>query len=286
MAVDPSVYSRGGGLGRWSMAWHGIAVAEAAGTPAAATTPARRADAGCGGKTAAMWLLLKTRKSSEYPELTMTTYTDQQHRLVRELHFAEDWGMVFELLALPRMAGRVWATLAMAEEPYLSAEDLENRLEASSGAVNGALQFLTGQGGARDGCGCRGSGATTSACAPGTMELLVARRLAVMGEVRDLAARGVQEFADRPAARARFEEAHDFYTRVDTEMHAVVERSGRSAWPPREAARDRPDRRRQDVRRGPPAGCRRSTGWTSTSARGSSWWCSARRAAARPRCST
>jgi len=45
----------------------------------------------------------------------MSTYHDRQHQLVRELHFAEDWGMVFELLAMPRMAGRVWAVLAMAE---------------------------------------------------------------------------------------------------------------------------------------------------------------------------
>jgi hypothetical protein len=153
----------------------------------------------------------------------MTTYTDRQHRLVRELHFAEDWGMVFELLALPRMAGRVWATLAMADEPYLSAEDLENRLEASSGAVNGALQFLTGQG-ALERVRVPGQRRYYFGLRAGTMELLVGRRLAVMGEVRDLAARGVQEFADRPAARARFVEAHEFYTRVDTEMHAVVER--------------------------------------------------------------
>jgi len=152
----------------------------------------------------------------------MATYTDEQHRLVRELHFAEDWGMVFEMLALPRMAGRVWATLAMAEEPYLSAEDLENRLEASAGAVNASLQFLTGQG-VLERVRVPGQRRYYFGLRPGALELLVARRLAVMGEVRDLAARGAQEFADRPAARARFEEAGEFYTRVDTAMHAVVE---------------------------------------------------------------
>lgn len=131
--------------------------------------------------------------------------------------------MVFELLALPRMAGRVWAGLAMAEEPYLSAEDLEDRLEASSGAVNGALQFLTRQG-ALERVRVPGQRRYYFGLRPGAMELLVARRLAVMGEVRDLAARGVREFGDRPAARARFEEVQEFYEWVDAEMTALMER--------------------------------------------------------------
>jgi hypothetical protein len=153
----------------------------------------------------------------------MSTYTDQQLQVVRELHFAEDWGMVFELLALPRMAGRVWATLAMAEEPYLSAEDLENRLEASSGAVNGALQFLTRQG-TLERVRVPGQRRYYFGLRPGTMEVLVARRLAVMGEVRALAERGVREFGGRPAARARFQEVQDFYTWVDAELTALLER--------------------------------------------------------------
>jgi len=153
----------------------------------------------------------------------MSTYTDPQQQLVRELHYAEDWGMVFELMALPRMAGRVWATLAMAEEPYLSAEDIENRLEASSGSVNGALQFLTRQG-ALERIRVPGQRRYFFGLRPGTMELLVGWRLAVMGEVRNLAARGVEELGDRPAARARFEEAAEFWTWVDREMSSLVER--------------------------------------------------------------
>ncbi|MFH1330289.1 MAG: hypothetical protein ABIJ48_06555 [Actinomycetota bacterium] len=153
----------------------------------------------------------------------MSTYTDQQQRLVRELHFAEDWGMVFELLALPRMAGRVWAALAMSEEPYLSAADLEDRLEASSGAVNGALQFLTRQG-ALERVRVSGQRRYYFGLRPGTMEILVGRRLAVMTEVRDLAARGIREFSDRPAARARFQEVHAFYNWFDAEMTSLMDR--------------------------------------------------------------
>lgn len=153
----------------------------------------------------------------------MTDYSDQQQRLVRELHFAEDWGMVFELLSLPRMAGRVWAVLAMSEEPYLSADDLEERLEASAGSVNTALQFLAHQrviervrvpGHRRHYFGLR----------QGSAEVLLGRRLAVLGELRDLAARGVREFADRPVARDRFQEVHDYYDWVSTELMALMDR--------------------------------------------------------------
>ena len=153
----------------------------------------------------------------------MTDYSDQQQRVVRELHFAEDWGMVFELLSLPRMAGRVWAVLAMSEEAYLSANDLEERLEASAGSVNTALQFLLRQrviervrvpGERRHYFGLR----------PGSVEILLGRRLAVLSELRDLAARGVREFADRPAARARFQEVHDYYDWISTELTALMDR--------------------------------------------------------------
>ena len=67
---------------------------------------------------------------------------EAEQERIRELHYAEDWGMAFEFLNLPRMAGRVWATLAIASEPYLAADDLEDRLEASAGSVNTALRFL------------------------------------------------------------------------------------------------------------------------------------------------
>jgi hypothetical protein len=153
----------------------------------------------------------------------MTDYSDQQQQLVRELHFAEDWGMVFELLSLPRMAGRVWAVLAMSEEAFLSADDLEERLEASAGSVNSALQFLLRQrvvervrvpGQRRHYFGLR----------PGSVEILLGRRLAVLGELRDLAARGMREFADRPAAQTRFREVYEYYDWVSTELMGLMDR--------------------------------------------------------------
>lgn len=153
----------------------------------------------------------------------MSTYSDQQQQLVRELHFAEDWGMVFELLALPRMAGRVWAALAMTPESYLSASDLEDRLEASAGSVNSALQFLVRQG-ALERVRVPGQRRHYFGLRAGHVEVLIGRRLAVMGEVKDLAARGVRQFADRPVVRARFQEVYEFYQWVDAEITALIER--------------------------------------------------------------
>jgi len=153
----------------------------------------------------------------------MSTYSDQQQQVVRELHFAEDWGMVFELLSLPRMAGRVWAALAMSEKPYLSADDLEDRLEASAGSVNTALQFLVGQG-VLERVRVPGQRRHYFGLRPGSVEVLLGRRLAVMEELKDLASRGVRQFGDRPAARARFQEVYEFYDRVNAEMGAVIER--------------------------------------------------------------
>lgn len=153
----------------------------------------------------------------------INTYSDQQQQLLRELHFAEDWGMVFELLALPRMAGRVWAALAVSQEPHLSADELEERLEASAGSVNVALQFLVRQG-VLERVRVPGQRRYYFGLRAGGMEILVGRRLAVMGEVKDLAARGVRQFAERPVVRARFQELYEFYAWVEAEMTALIER--------------------------------------------------------------
>ena len=129
--------------------------------------------------------------------------------------------MVFELLSLPRMSGRVWAALAIAVEPYLSAGDLEDRLEASAGSVNTALRFLIRQG-SLERVRVPGERRHYYRLRAGTVQALLERRMAVLGELRELAARGMREFADRPRAAELLEEVHDFYTFFEREMPALV----------------------------------------------------------------
>ena len=150
-----------------------------------------------------------------------TLGTEQER--IRELHYAEDWGMLFELLSLPRMSGRVWATLAIAAEPYLPAEELEDRLEASAGSVNTALRFLLRQG-SLERVRVPGERRHFYRLRAGSVEALLGRRMAVMGELKELAARGMREFGDRPRVNDLLEEVHDFYAFFEQEMPALLAR--------------------------------------------------------------
>jgi DNA-binding transcriptional regulator GbsR (MarR family) len=145
-----------------------------------------------------------------------------EQQRIRELHYAEDWGMVFELLTLPRMAGRVWAALAIAPEAYLASDDLEDRLEASAGSVNTALRFLLRQG-SLERVRVPGERKHFYRLRTGSVQALLNRRMAVMTELKKLAARGMEEFAERPRVREALEEVHDFYAFFEDRMPGLVE---------------------------------------------------------------
>ncbi len=56
--------------------------------------------------------------------------------------YCEEFGSFFERIGLPRMAGRVFGLLIIAEPPYLSAGELEERLGASKGSISETTRLL------------------------------------------------------------------------------------------------------------------------------------------------
>lgn len=55
--------------------------------------------------------------------------------------FAEEFAVGFEA-TMPRMAGRILGTLLIAEEPFLTATELGNRLGASSASISNMTRLL------------------------------------------------------------------------------------------------------------------------------------------------
>jgi DNA-binding transcriptional regulator GbsR (MarR family) len=60
-----------------------------------------------------------------------------------EKGFIEEVGVVFEQTGLPRMAGRIFGWLLIAEPPYQSSSELAEVLMASKGSISTMIRLLT-----------------------------------------------------------------------------------------------------------------------------------------------
>lgn len=63
-----------------------------------------------------------------------------------ERSFMEEAGVVFEQTGLPRMAGRLFGWLLIADPPYQSPSDLAGALRASKGSISTSIRLLTQMG--------------------------------------------------------------------------------------------------------------------------------------------
>lgn len=127
-----------------------------------------------------------------------------------ELQFAEDMGHFFESGGLARMAGRVWAMLLVADEPHLSARDLQEALGASAGSISNATRTLL-QLGLIERVNVRGERRDYFAPRRGGIANTIHMRLDRLVAVEDLISEALEQFRDREHAVPYLEEVHDLY---------------------------------------------------------------------------
>lgn len=150
-----------------------------------------------------------------------------------ERHFAEDMGLLFEVFGSTRMAGRILGMLMVAEEPYLSAAELADRLQASSGSVSTATRSLLRLG-VIDRVRVAGERRDFFAVRAGGAARLAQQRLGVFTAAEELARQGLDHFGHRARARTRLEEMYEVYHWYRTELPRLTER-----WNHEQAARAR-----------------------------------------------
>jgi len=63
-------------------------------------------------------------------------------RSFEEVHFVEECGLMFELMGLPRMAGRIFGWLLICNPPHQSTGDLAEVLQASKGSISTITRML------------------------------------------------------------------------------------------------------------------------------------------------
>jgi len=137
--------------------------------------------------------------------------------------FTEDVSRFFESMGFPPMAGRVWAALLVAEEPHLSAADLQEQIGASAGAISTAIADLNRLG-LIERVWIPGSRRNYYAAPTSALDRLLERRAEALTNMVDLAERGVETFAGVGRAAERLTYLRDLYAWFDREYDILLER--------------------------------------------------------------
>ena len=140
-----------------------------------------------------------------------------------ELEFVEAMGSFFESGGVPRMSGRVWAYLLIADAPYVSAAELGDALGASAGAISTATTFLQ-QLGFIDRTRVPGDRRDYYVPHRGAVGDLLRRRLERLVTVEELISEALDTFGDREYAKPRLDDVHDIYHWYARELPKLHER--------------------------------------------------------------
>ncbi|HSR43932.1 MAG TPA: MarR family transcriptional regulator [Acidimicrobiia bacterium] len=140
-----------------------------------------------------------------------------------EQRFAEESGQMFDQWSLPRMAGRVWGLLIVAEEPRLSSLELTERLGTSAASISSATRYLL-QNQLIERVRVPGERREYFTFSPASLRSIYLRRIAAVADMHRMAERALASFEDRPIAHRRLQDMHDFYEWLELELATVLRR--------------------------------------------------------------
>lgn len=144
---------------------------------------------------------------------------------VKELvNFADEIGLFYDDLGLPRAWGRVLGWLLVCEPENQSAEDLAAGLHASRGSISMATRSLIRMGYVERQTK-RGDRRTYYRIRPGTWTAVFEHLIQSTTKLRQMAKQGLDLLNDEPVARrGRLQELHDFTTFYERECLALIAR--------------------------------------------------------------
>ena len=154
--------------------------------------------------------------------------------------FVEEFGLAFERLTLPRMAGRVLGWLMISSTPHQSIDELAEALVASRASISTMTRLLI-QIGIIERISLPGVRHDFFRIRHGAVQHLLRQRVKEVTVFRRLAERGLEIQGDKATpTRQWLEEMYDIYTFLERELPALLER-----W-----EQERGNRHLQPVRKG------------------------------------
>ncbi|MGH3961946.1 MAG: GbsR/MarR family transcriptional regulator [Pseudonocardiaceae bacterium] len=149
---------------------------------------------------------------------------DTDGQLKELVDFADEIGLFYDDLGLPRIWGRVLGWLLVCEPDYQSAEDLAVGLHASRGSISMATRSLIRLGYVERQTK-RGDRRTYYRIRPGTWISIFEHLIQSTTKLRQLAKHGLGLLEDEPARRRdRLQELHEFTTFYERECLALIAR--------------------------------------------------------------
>jgi|UPI000696E6DC hypothetical protein len=141
--------------------------------------------------------------------------------------FIEEIGILFEDTGHPRMAGRIFGLLLVAEQPMLSSAEITEELQASKASVSTMTRLLL-QSGLIERVARPGDRKDYFRMKSWSFDLVMERQLALIPVFRKLLEKGrpMVPPANRPG-RESLEQMIDFYNWLEQEIPALKERWNR-----------------------------------------------------------
>jgi DNA-binding MarR family transcriptional regulator len=138
-------------------------------------------------------------------------------------HAAERLALVLSDHGLQRMTARVLAALLFSEQPSVTMGELAEGLEASSGAISGAIKMLTSVGLAER-VPMPGSRRDHYRLRDNAWAVLYTNQNAVILAMQAAAEAGIAATGNGSLAARRLTEMHDFYAFLLSEIPALLDR--------------------------------------------------------------
>ena len=136
---------------------------------------------------------------------------------------AEQLALLLTDNGLQRMTARVLATLLFTEQPTMTMADLGDRLQASSGAISGALKMLTAVG-LVERVAVPASRRDHYRLRDDAWAVLYTTQNAVISAMQTAADSGIAATSSGGLARRRLTQMRDFYAFLLDELPAVLDR--------------------------------------------------------------
>jgi hypothetical protein len=150
----------------------------------------------------------------------------------RELHFAEEVGLLWETHGAPRMAGRILGWLLICDPPEQTATQIADALHASKGSVSTNTRLLLHHMMIEKVPRTRDRG-TLLRISEGAWTQTLRAKVDHLTLFRELAERGLDLVKDfEPARGSRLRELHDIYDFLEREYPLLLDR-----WEAERAAR-------------------------------------------------
>lgn len=149
---------------------------------------------------------------------------DTDGRLEKLTSFADDVGLYYADLGLPRVWGRVLGWLLVCEPVCQSAEELVMALHVSRGSISMATRSLIRMG-HLERQAKRGDRRTYYQVRPGSWTAVFEHQIQNATKLRQLANQGIELLNDQPATRReRLQELHGFTAFYERECFALIAR--------------------------------------------------------------